>query len=720
MLSGCGTRETVSQPSNKDKPRYVPDMENPDIPDGSAGGRHAPEPERANAATATPADAAPTAPVRGLAAILIALMLAVLLAALDQTIVSTALPTIVSDLGGLNHLSWVVTAYLLASTVSTPLWGKLGDLYGRKRLFQAAIVIFLGGSALCGLASSMGQLIAFRGLQGLGGGGLMVLAIAIIGDVVPTKDLGRYQGVFGAVFGVASVIGPLLGGYVVDQFTWPWVFYINLPVGIIALAVIATVLPLDRRHQKHTIDYLGAVLLSAGASCLVLLTTWGGTEYAWGSAMIIGLGIAGVALLVAWVYVERRAVEPIIPLALFRLPAFSTSSAIGFIVGFAMFGALTYLPLYLQVVHGVSATVSGVYLLPMVLGMLLTSVSSGQIISRTGHYKAFPISGMAITTLALVLLSTMDENASTLEMSTYFFVLGTGLGLVMQVLVIIVQNAVDYRDLGTATSGVTFFRSIGGSFGTAVFGTIFANRLTIELAESTAGIPQPPGFNPASVEQDPQGLDQLPTQLADAIRHGYAAAIDTVFLWAAPVAVLGFVIAWFVRELPLRGSTAAAVAEPSEGLAGATRALSSREELERCLSHLMQRDSDARALYARLGAAAGLDLSAGSIWVLARLGREGRVDRQALAQRAGVTLDAGRPHVDRLVDAGLVIRGEQDLEITPAGRAAAQRLYDVRRRALAREIDHWDPESNPELTALLSKIARESVGDDTDQHVLAG
>lgn len=422
-----------------------------------------------------------------------ALLLGLLLAALDQTIVSTALPTIVSDLGGLEHLSWVVTAYLLASTAATPLWGKLGDQYGRKRLFQIAIVIFLVGSALCGLAQSMPQLIAFRALQGLGGGGLIVLSMAIVGDVVSPRERGRYQGLFGAVFGATSVLGPLLGGLFTEHLSWRWVFYINLPVGVVALAVIATALHIPRKSTRHVIDYLGTFLIAAVATCLVLVASLGGTTWGWGSPQIIGLAVLGVVLIGAFVAVERRAAEPVLPLKLFRVRTFTLAAVISFIVGFAMFGAMTYLPTFLQVVQGISPTMSGVHMLPMVFGMLISSTGSGQVVSRTGRWKVFPIAGTGITALGLLLLHRLDENSSTAEMSAYFFVFGLGLGLVMQVLVLIVQNAVSYEDLGVATSGATFFRSIGASFGVAIFGTIFASRLGDKLTDALRGTSLPHG-----------------------------------------------------------------------------------------------------------------------------------------------------------------------------------------------------------------------------------
>ncbi len=511
--------------------------------------------EPKNAATQTSGVSTADGPVtdlshRRILVIIGALMLGMFLAALDQTIVSTALPTIVADLHGASHLSWIVVAYLLAATVSTPLWGKLGDQYGRKAFFQAAIVIFLAGSICSGLSHSMIELIAFRAVQGLGGGGLMVGTQAIVGDVVSPRQRGRYQGLFGAVFGVASIIGPLLGGVFVEQLSWRWIFYINVPIGAVALAVVAVQVPGQLRRVHHVIDYLGTAVLVLAVSCLVLFTSLGGTTYRWGSATIIALGVAGGVLVVIFVFVERRATEPVLPLHLFSIRAFSVASAVGFIVGFAMFGAIVYLPVFFQIVHGESPTISGLRLLPLLAGMVVFSTASGLIISKTGRYRVFPIVGTGLMTIGLLLLSRIGADTSSSVTALYMFVLGVGLGCVMQVLVLIVQNAVPYSELGVATSGATFFRSIGGSFGTAIFGAIFSNVLIGNLARHLHGARLPSGLSTSSVT--PALLHTLSPAVQRGLAAAYAESIQTVFIIAAPIGLIAFLASWLIPRLELR------------------------------------------------------------------------------------------------------------------------------------------------------------------------
>ncbi|MGW1559204.1 MDR family MFS transporter [Streptomyces sp. NPDC002144] len=642
-----------------------------------------------------------------------ALLLGMLLAALDQTIVSTALPTIVSDLGGLEHLSWVVTAYLLASTAATPLWGKLGDQYGRKRLFQTAIVIFLVGSALCGMAQNMPQLIAFRAVQGLGGGGLMVLSMAIVGDVVPPRERGRYQGLFGAVFGATSVLGPLLGGLFTEHLSWRWVFYVNLPVGVVALTVIAAVLRIPRKDTRHVIDYLGTFLIASVATCLVLVASLGGTTWDWGSPQIVGLAVLGVLLAVVFVQVERAAAEPVLPLKLFRVRTFTLSAVISFIVGFAMFGAMTYLPTFLQVVQGVTPTLSGVHMLPMVFGLLLSSTVSGQIVSRTGRWKVFPIAGTAVTTIGLLLLHRLDENSSTAVMSTYFFVFGLGLGLVMQVLVLIVQNAVSYEDLGVATSGATFFRSIGASFGVAIFGTVFAGRLSDKLTDAFRGVRLPGGVSADALKSDPRGIGSLPPALRAPAVHAYASSITDVFLYAAPVALLGFVLAWFLKEDKLRGSVTAP--DVTETLASNPVERSSYDEVCRALSVLGTREGR-REIYRTITERAGYDLLPGASWLLLRIKRYGWVEPGVLAERGPVPLEVILDASRQVEERRLAVREGLDLVLTDTGREVAERLSRAREDSLAELLgDWWGPDRPTDLVQLVKELNDELCGSEREQ-----
>jgi EmrB/QacA subfamily drug resistance transporter len=477
-----------------------------------------------------------------------ALMLVILLASLDQTIVATALPTIVGDLGGLEHLSWVVTAYLLASTITGPLYGKFGDLYGRKPTLQVAIVIFLVGSMLCGIAQNMPELISFRAVQGLGAGGLITTTIAVVGDIIPPRDRGRYQGIFGAVFGVSTIVGPLLGGFFVDNLSWRWIFYVNLPVAAVAMVVIGAVFHTRAERVEHAVDYAGAALLAGGLSAVVLFTSLGGTTFAWSSSESIVLAVLGVVLLAVFLVAERRASEPILPLELFRNRIFSVCAGIGFIIGLALFGSVTYLPIFLQVVKGQSPTASGLQLTPMMGGLLVTSIVSGRLISRFGRYKPFPVAGTAVMTVGMVLLSRLDIHSTGPYAALSMLVLGLGLGMVMQVLVLAVQNAVDYRHMGVATSGSLLFRQVGGSIGIALFGAIFANRLRGNLASHL-----PPGARvPKTVS--PAAVAHLPPAVHAGYVQAVSAALHPVFVVAAIVAVFSFLLTFLLREVPLRDS----------------------------------------------------------------------------------------------------------------------------------------------------------------------
>lgn len=500
-----------------------------------------------------PSDAPTAMTHREILVVFSGLMAGMLLAALDQTIVSTALPTIVGELGDVQNLSWVVTSYLLATTVSTPLYGKISDLYGRKIVFQAAIVIFLVGSILCGASQNLTQLIVFRGIQGLGGGGLMAMAFAIIGDILSPRERGKYSGYLGAVFALASVAGPLLGGFFVDHLNWRWVFYVNVPVGIAALVITSSALRLNFARRKHAIDLQGAALLVAGVSALLLVLVWGGNEYDWASGTIRGLLATSAVCIAAFIAWEGRVAEPILPLRLFRNPVFTVSSLLSVVVGCAMFGGIVYLPVFLQIVTGASATNSGLLLLPLMTGLMTTSIVSGRVITRTGRYKVWPVAGMAVAAVGMYLLSTMDASTGRVESSAFMLVLGVGIGMIMQVLILAIQNSVTYGDLGVATSAANFFRSLGGSIGVAVFGAILTARLDTELPRFLpAGAIDRVGGDAAALVNSPEQIRALPPEIGRAIVEAMANSISSVFLIAVPVLVAGFILSWFLRELPLR------------------------------------------------------------------------------------------------------------------------------------------------------------------------
>jgi EmrB/QacA subfamily drug resistance transporter len=643
------------------------------------------------------------------------LVLAMLLAALDSTIVSTALPTIVSELGGLEHLAWVVTAYLLAQTIVTPIYGKLGDLYGRKIVLQSAIVLFLIGSALCGLSQTMTQLIVFRAIQGLGGGGLVVTTQAVVGDIVPPRDRGRYQGIFGAVFGLSSIAGPLLGGYFTTHLSWRWIFYVNLPVGIAALAVLAVTLPSLGRRAVRAIDYSGAALLAVVLSSITLLSDLGGTTYPWSSPLSLGLIAVSLLSLGLFIVVERKAPEPVLPPHLFRQQTFVITSTVGLIVGFALFGSVTYFPLYLQIVKGVSPTGSGMEMVPMMGGMLVTSIASGQLISRTGRYRIFPLLGTAVMTIGLFLLSRLTPETSNTIASLLMLVLGVGLGMVMQVLVIAVQNDVDYRDLGVATSGATLFRLIGGSLGTAILGALFAARLSANLARL---LPPDGGAGKALGNMSAQALRQLSPGARAAYEQAFTASLDMVFLVATVVCAVGFVLAWFLPERPLRATVAASAREAGNE-AGETFGRPSDEDavaahLYATLSSLADRDVQ-RAHIEQIVARAGESLSALAAWLLVRIEREPAAPPFELARGQGIPAERAQAALEELRRRGLVTvpRAEATThsELTPTGCEVLGRLVVARRAHLAELAEEWDPTHENDAASYLRKAVQDLVPD---------
>lgn len=649
------------------------------------------------------------------------IVLGILLAALDQTIVGTALPTIVSDLGGAAHMSWVVTAYLLAETVATVLVGKFGDLFGRKIVFQLSAVIFITGSFLCGLATNMTLLIVWRGLQGIGAGGLMVTSMALIADVIPLRDRGKYQGAIGAVFGVSTVIGPLLGGLFTDHLTWRWAFYVNVPIAIVVVVAAARTIPSVKAAGRPVIDYLGIAMVTVGASALILATSWGGNEYAWGSGAIIGLFVLGIVALALFCLVEFRAKEPMLPMRLFGNPVFTVCSILSFIVGFAMLGAMIFLPTYLQYVDGDSATLSGVRTLPMVVGLLAASIFSGNVVSKTGRYRIFPIIGSLVMAVGLFLLSRMGPDSGVWLESLYMLVLGLGIGLSMQVLTIAVQNTVDYADLGTATSGVTFFRTLGSSFGTAVFGTIYANALGPHLRDGITEAARA-GGDPAALakaSQSPEGLHALPAAQSEPLAQAYADTLHTVFLWTVPVALLGFVVALFLKQVKLRDTVRAGSTDMGEGFAS-PNTQDSAQLLEFSVAKVLRRVDPETARRIVVESDTRLDMA--GAWAVMQVElftrMVGHAGLRLIASRHRIPPEVLVPVFDRMIEEGFLTGDGHLFQHTAAGSREARTINDAWARWLNEQLgEDGERPDDARLRAAVDVIAKRLLAEDLTQEL---
>jgi EmrB/QacA subfamily drug resistance transporter len=650
--------------------------------------------------------------------VFVTVLVGMLLSALDQTIVATALPTIVGDLGGGGHLSWVVTAYLLAETISTVLAGKSGDLFGRKRVFQFSVVTFIVGSLFCGLANNLAVLVAMRGLQGLGGGGLAVTSTALIGEVIPLRERGRYQGAFGAVFGLATVVGPLLGGVFTDQLSWRWAFYVNVPIALIVFVMAARTIPDTRERSHPAIDYLGVLFIALGSTGLILATSWGGAQYPWGSSTIIGLLIASAIALGIFVQVERRAAEPILPMRLFKSRVFTTAAILSFIVGFAMMGSITFLPVFLQYARGASATVSGLRTLPVVIGLLVTAILSGQLVARTGRYKAFPIVGSAITAVGLYLMSRMSERTPLWQESLFMLVFGAGIGLIIQILVLVVQNTSDYRDLGAATSGVTFFRTLGSSFGASIFGTIYSNYLSHRLPAAIAQA----GHVSLADAANPAALHALPASSREPIMHAYADALHYVFVWAVPVAIVAFLLALFLPQVAMRDTARSVATDTGDGF-GLPESPNSDDQLEKIIARVLRKRTAGAEVLARSNST--LDLA--TAWGLLQIYLHGPMINQPARQsdlEAVIGIPAGvlTSYIDDLAASGYLRRDADMLMLTDRGATEVGTITTAYVDWVLEQLAPWlpdQPEQRNRVATTLNRIAVKLVREQQQQSVRA-